>query len=90
MTVAAQTAPRWTREDVQRVLFHVVKMYEQANDPWIMVGTGGDDVTPKRSPKRFIFFGPRLPFLGGDSELLRDAIRIARQTLKDNNWWPND
>lgn len=25
----------------------------------------------------------------GDSELFRDAIRIGRETLKDNNWWPD-
>jgi hypothetical protein len=24
----------------------------------------------------------------GDSELFRDAIRIGRQTLIDNEWWP--
>lgn len=26
--------------------------------------------------------------LGGDSEFLRDAIRVAREVLKDCNWWP--
>lgn len=25
----------------------------------------------------------------GDSELFRDAIRIGRETLKDNEWWPD-
>lgn len=50
--------PRWSLEDVQRVLFNVVHRYEEAQG------------------------------LGGDSEFLRDAIRIARETLKDNNWWP--
>lgn len=29
-------------------------------------------------------------FLGGDSELLRDAIRIMRQTLIDNDFYPED
>lgn len=58
--VDAPKAPMWSREDVQRVLYHVVRQYEIAQE------------------------------LGGDSELLRDAIRIGRETLKDNNWWPND
>jgi len=49
---------RWSRDDVQRVLYSVVRAHEQAQ------------------------------FLGGDSELLRDLIRIARATLKDNGWWP--
>jgi hypothetical protein len=50
----------WSREDVQRVLYHIVRCYEQALE------------------------------LGGDSEILRDAIRIGRETLKGNNWWPNE
>lgn len=77
--------PRWSREDVQRVLFHVVKSYDQANMTECI-----HDGKLRRAPKRFVFFGPRLPMLGGDSELLRDAIRIARETLKDNNWWPRN
>ena len=51
----------WSREDVQRVLYHIVRSYEVAHQ-----------------------------HLGGDSEILRDAIRIGRQTLKDNNWWPHE
>lgn len=56
----ADTAIRWSRTDVQRVLYNIVRKYEQALE------------------------------LGGDSELLRDAIRIGRETLRDNNWWPRD
>lgn len=74
--------PRWNREDVQRVLFHVVKAYDQAN---VTSYTGNGMM--KRTPRRFVLFGRRLPALGGDSELLRDAIRIARTTLQDNDWW---
>lgn len=77
-----EAEPKWSREDVQRVLYHVIKRYEQANMPWD---------GKKKSPKRFIFFGPRIPGLGGDSELLRSAIYdVAIPTLKDNNWWPED
>lgn len=53
------TKPRWSRTDVQRVLYEVVVAYDEAKAA-----------------------------LGGDSEILSDRIRIARQTLKDNNWWP--
>jgi hypothetical protein len=49
---------RWSREQVQRVLYNVVTTYDQAQ------------------------------YLGGDSELLRDAIRIGRETLIENGWWP--
>lgn len=82
-----ETEPRWTREDVQRVLYHVVRTYEQANSyAYTRISDGKEKA--KKNPRRFILFGKRLPFLGGDSELLRDAIRIARETLKDNHWWP--
>jgi hypothetical protein len=77
------TEPRWDREDVQRVLYHVVKLYQQANTP--SNGQGG------KTPRRFVFFGRRLPGLGGDSELLRSAIYdVAIPTLKANEWWPED
>jgi hypothetical protein len=48
------TAPQWSREDVQRVLFHLIRTWDTF----------------------------------GDSEFFRDAIRIARQTLQENDWWP--
>lgn len=79
--------PRWTREEVQRVLYHVVTTYEQANS-YAFTQTKGGEYKATKTPRRFILFGRRLPFLGGDSELLRDAIRIGRETLKDNHWWP--
>lgn len=47
---------RWSREDVQRVLFLIVCRWESL----------------------------------GDGELFRDAIRIGRETLKDNDWWPEE
>lgn len=75
---------RWSREDVQRVLYEVVRAYEQANTPHYTL-----DGRSKKMPRRFILFGRRLPVLGGDSELLRDRIRIARETLQDNHWWPD-
>lgn len=53
--------PRWSLEDVQRVLYLVIRRHEQAH-----------------------------AHLGGDSELLVDAVRIARETLIDNEWWPED
>lgn len=79
--------PRWSREDVQRVLYTVVRAYEQANGVGQGVLVHGGR---KRPPKRFILFGRRLPFLGGDSEILRNRISIAKETLKDNNWWPDE
>lgn len=79
-----QAEVRWSREEVQRVLFHVVKQYEQAISP-VYTENG----KAKKSPRRFVLFGQRLPFLGGDSELLRSAIYdVAIPTLKDNDWWP--
>jgi hypothetical protein len=81
-----ETEPKWDLDAVQRVLYHVVRRYEQANLP-----DYEHNGTPKKSPKRFILFGPRLPFLGGDSELLRSAIYdVAIPTLKDNGHWPED
>ncbi len=82
-----EIAPRWSREDVQRVLYHVVRAYEQAHSYAFIEHKDGTK-HQRKTPKRFIFFGQRLPFLGGDSELLRDAIRIARETVIDNDWWP--
>ncbi len=79
----------WTREDVQRVLYEVVRAYEGANDYRYTLVTDRKEKA-KKYPKRFIFFGKRLPFLGGDSEILLNRIDIARKTLKDNNWWPED
>ncbi len=80
---------KWTREDVQRVLYEVVRAYEGANDYRYTLVTDRKEKA-KKYPKRFIFFGKRLPFLGGDSEILLNRIDIARKTLKDNNWWPED
>lgn len=75
--------PKHSLEDVQRVLYHVVCRYEQANLP--VDGNGN------KTPRRFVFFGRRIPGLGGDSELLRSAIYdVAVPTLKDNDWWPDD
>lgn len=80
------TEPKWDREDVQRVLYNVVRKYQQACLP-----DYEHNGKQKRGPRRFILFGPRLPFLGGDSELLRSAIYdVAIPTLKDNQWWPED
>lgn len=77
---------RWSREHLQRVLYHVIKAYEQANTPNYELNG-----RRRRTPRRFILFGRRIPGLGGDSELLRHAIYgIAIPTLKDNNWWPSD
>lgn len=76
--------PMWDREQVQRVLYHVVRRYEQAITP-----DYERDGQPKKMPRRFVLFGRRLPGLGGDSELLRSAVfDVAIPTLKDNNWWP--
>lgn len=80
---------RWSRTDVQRVLYNIIRKYEQACSPGYTLVKDGQP-RERRMPKRFIFFGPRIPALGGDSELLRDAIRIGRETLKDNDWWPDD
>lgn len=78
----------WSREDVQRVLYEVVRAYEGANDyHYTLVKNGREKA--KRYPKRFVFFGRRLPFLGGDSEILLNRIEIARKTLKENGWWPD-
>lgn len=65
---------RWSREDVQRVLYNIIRKYEQANE----------DSSGKQTRWR------RRAVLGGDSELLRDAIRIGRETLKENDWWPGE
>ena len=55
-----EDAPRWSAEDLQRVLFHIVCTYEQA-----------------------------VREMGGDSEFLREAILMTgKNTLIDNNWWP--
>lgn len=81
--------PRWDREHVQRVLFNLVRCYEQAHTSQFTLKRNGRYKTA-RTPRRFILFGKRLPFLGGDSELLRYAIRIAKATLKDNDWWPTE
>lgn len=82
--------PEWSREDVQRVLYHIIRSYENAHS-YAFTNVAADKTkTQERTPKRFILFGTRLPFLGGDSEFLRDAIRIGRETLKDNDWWPDD
>lgn len=82
---------KWSREDVQRVLYHVIRLYEQANSPQHTEYDEKNKAKNRKMPRRFIFFGRRLPFLGGDSELLRDAIyKTAIPTLKDNNWWPED
>jgi hypothetical protein len=29
-------------------------------------------------------------FLGGDSEILRDAVRVAREELIRREWWPEE
>jgi hypothetical protein len=79
---------RWNRIDVQRVLYNIVTTYEQAHGVSYEQGDSKGNFRQRKTPRRFIFFGRRLPFLGGDSELLRDAIRIGRETLKDNHWWP--
>lgn len=79
----------WTREDVQRVLYEVVCAYEGANGYHYTLIKDGKHIE-KKNPRRFIFFGRRLPFLGGDSEILLNRIDIARKTLKDNGWWPDD
>lgn len=79
----------WSLEDVQRVLYHVVATYEQSVSPDYTY-VRGSLKTEEKMPRRFIFFGKRLPFLGGDSELLRDAMRVAKETLKDNHWWPEE
>lgn len=82
---------RWTREDVQRVLYEVVRAYEGANGyHYTQYNIETRKEKAKKSPKRFIFFGKRLPFLGGDSEFLLNRIDIARKTLKDNDWWPDE
>lgn len=79
--------PEFTsREAVLRVLYHVVKSYEQANRSAYGSRVNGV-VQPTKMPRRFVLFGRRLPCLGGDSELLRDAVRIAKLSLKDNDWW---
>lgn len=80
--------PMWSREDVQRVLYHVIRNYEQAQGV-SYAEVSGPTRTERKTSRRFILFGQRLPFLGGDSELLRDAIRIGVETLKDNDWWPD-
>lgn len=80
---------RWTREDVQRVLYEVVRAYEGANG-YHYTWYKGDKEKHKKTPRRFIFFGRRLPFLGGDSEILLNRIDIARKTLQDNGWWPEE
>lgn len=70
------------------MLYHVVRSYEQAQGvsyTHVENGVSRD----RKMPRRFILFGRRLPTLGGDSELLRDAVRIAMETLKDNDWWPD-
>jgi hypothetical protein len=79
------TEAMWSREEVQRVLYHVVRQYQMAQSPSYSNGKS------KKMPRRFGLFGRRLPFLGGDSELLRSAIYdVAIPTLRDNNWWPDD
>lgn len=83
------TEPKWTREEVQRVLYHVVRCYEQANS-YAFTKVEGGKRTEEVTRRRFGIVGKRKPFLGGDSEFLRDAIRIARETLKDNDWWPSE
>ena len=88
--------PRWSREEVQRVLYTVVRAYEQANsrsyDKAGIIAYKRDRKGILRRRTRHSLFRSEAPkpILGGDSELLRDAIRIAKQTLKDNNWWPED
>ncbi len=79
----------WTREDVQRVLYEVVRAYEGANSYHYTLVKDGKE-KEKKTPRRFILFGRRLPFLGGDSEFLLNRIEIARKTLKANGWWPED
>lgn len=82
---------RWTREDVQRVLYEVVRAYEGANSyHYTQYNTETRKEKAKKSPRRFIFFGRRLPVLGGDSEFLLNRIEIARKTLQDNGWWPDE
>lgn len=83
------TDVRWTREDVQRVLYEVVRTYEGAYSYHYTSVKDGKEKT-KRTPRRFVIFGRRLPFLGGDSEFLLNRIDIARKTLKDNGWWPDE
>jgi hypothetical protein len=51
---AMLASARQRREDVQRVLYHVISRWDAF----------------------------------GDSELFRDAIRIGRQALQENDWWP--
>lgn len=80
--------PEWDLDAVQRVLYHVVRRYQQANEPEYLHHENNTSRV-KKMPRRFILFGPRLPFLGGDSELLRSAIYdVAIPTLKNNGHWP--
>lgn len=83
------TEPKWTREDVQSVLYHIIKTYEQAQDVNYIEIRNSVAHVKRKTPRRFIVCGQRMPFLGGDSELLRNAIRIGVETLKDNHWWPD-
>lgn len=79
---------RWSREDLQRMLYAIVRAYEDANCPDYTL-IENDKHKARKEPRRFILFGRRLPFLGGDSEILRNHIEIAINMLKDNDWWPD-
>lgn len=82
---------KWSREDVQRVLYNVIRLYQQACSPEYTTYGKNNKAKNKKMPRRFILFGKRLPYLGEDSEFLRHSIHnIAIPTLKDNNWWPED
>lgn len=65
------------RETLQRILYEIISSYDQAHAPIKIEGRRG-------------LFGPKVTTLGGDSELLRDAIRIGRIMLKENGWWPDE
>lgn len=65
------------REALQRILYEIVASYDQAHAPIKIEGRRG-------------LFGPKTTTLGGDSELLRDAIRIGKIMLKENGWCPDE
>jgi hypothetical protein len=66
------------REALQRILYEIIASYDQAHEPIVIEG--------RRGP----FGRQKITTLGGDSELLRDAIRIGKIMLKENDWWPDD
>lgn len=66
------------REALQRILYEIIASYDQAHARITVEG------------RRSWCGRRRTTTLGGDSELLRDAIRIGRIMLKENKWWPNE